>query len=211
MSNSTTQAYIDIDSLKQSTGMTGFDYANLDMETAVVAASRAIDNLCNRMPFGFLSVGTADEPVTRYYIPEHARKLNVDDLQSVVALATDDNADGTYSTVWLPTDYQLRRAGRLNADDWPYDEITVDRNRGTQYFNNVAEIPVQIQGVWGWPAVPEAISLATGIIAQRLVRLARDAPFGVVAFEGQALRLSQQDPNVRFLVGPYRAHRVAVA
>jgi hypothetical protein len=45
---------------------------------------------------------------------------------------------------------------------------------------------------------------ATGIIATKIIKRARDAPMGIItAFDGTAVRMSRFDPQVEELLAPY--------
>jgi hypothetical protein len=63
---------------------------------------------------------------------------------------------------------------------------------------------VAVTGQFGWPAVPAQVIEATTILATRLLRRAREAPFGVVGLgiDGAAVRISRFDPDVGFLLDP---------
>lgn len=90
--------------------------------------------------------------------------LFVDDITTSAGLVVkiDTDRDGSYAdeTALLATDYQLLPA---NAPDGPepapYTRIarTPWSTVGTSWLTTS---PVQIEAVWGWPAVPEAIKLA---------------------------------------------------
>jgi hypothetical protein len=54
--------------------------------------------------------------------------------------------------------------------------------------------------------VPEDIKTATSILAAKLVRRVREAPFGIVTAgvdQGEAMRISRTDPDVYTLLQPY--------
>jgi hypothetical protein len=47
---------------------------------------------------------------------------------------------------------------------------------------------------------------ATGLLATKLLRRVREAPFGIVALgidPAAAMRIAKVDPDVAFLLGPY--------
>jgi hypothetical protein len=52
---------------------------------------------------------------------------------------------------------------------------------------------------------------ATTFLAARIVRLMREAPFGVVAFDGMVYHVAKADSNVMMLLGPYMRHKYAIA
>jgi hypothetical protein len=63
---------------------------------------------------------------------------------------------------------------------------------------------VRLTGKFGWAAPPENVRQATGIIATKIIKRARDAPMGIItAFDGTAVRMSRFDPQVEELLAPY--------
>ena len=70
---------------------------------------------------------------------------------------------------------------------------------------------LKVTGQFGWSKPPGAIIQATTILAERLFKIAREAPLGIVAAgEGGALYLGKADPGIMNLIGPYMRHRVGV-
>ncbi|MBK9219297.1 MAG: hypothetical protein IPL70_13285 [Uliginosibacterium sp.] len=63
---------------------------------------------------------------------------------------------------------------------------------------------VKIVGIFGWPAVPDAIAEAALLWSERLYKR-KDAPFGVLAFPeaGEMRLLEKMDPDVVTLLKPY--------
>jgi hypothetical protein len=59
--------------------------------------------------------------------------------------------------------------------------------------------------------VPAQVKEATSILAARLIRRMREAPFGVVVVGGidvgAAARIARVDPDVRFLLEPFTRWR----
>ena len=73
-----------------------FDVASTDdqsLQLAVTGASRLVDSMCGRT-FGLTT--SAD----RYVNPTDAYCAAIPDAATITAVATDDGADGTYSTSW---------------------------------------------------------------------------------------------------------------
>ena len=64
---------------------------------------------------------------------------------------------------------------------------------------------VKVTGVWGWPAVPQAIEYATIMQSQRLFKRL-DSPTGILGFGDMgAVRVTRQlDPDVAEMVNPFR-------
>jgi hypothetical protein len=189
-------------------------YADADIATAVVAASNALDLLCKRK--GTATRGgfeqDADANQVRYYTPEDGYKLNIDDLVTFTSLQTDPGGDNTWPDTWVQnTDFDLEPLNAA-ADGWPYTRLHV-RSSGSFVFPVGYSRSVKVTGKFGWPAVPEAVTQATTILASRLLKRAREVPFGVVAvnLDGAAVRIAKADPDVMLLLGPFIKHRISVA
>jgi hypothetical protein len=91
----------------------------------------------------------------------------------------------------------------LNAalDGRPWDAIRVS---GTSHYFRCYQGSVRLTGKFGWAAPPENVRQATGIIATKIIKRARDAPMGIItAFDGTAVRMSRFDPQVEELLAPY--------
>jgi hypothetical protein len=201
----TSQGYITADALKQTLSIAGQSYVDPDLGYSITAASRAIDELCNR----FFYTDTAD--TTRIYTPHNRYWQSIDDLVSITTLATDTTGAMDYTQPWTQnTDYILEPINDP-LRGWPYTSIVVNKLTGAVVFDPTIPASIQVTGRFGWAAVPQPIQIATSMIASRLIRQVRDAPFGVISFEGGAVRIGQMDPTVKMLVGPYMRHRIAVA
>ena len=171
------------------------------LEMAVESASRAIDGHANRY---FYSSGTA----TRIYTADSYELVQIDDLAgTAITLVTDPNADGTWADTWTTTDYQLEPVnGIVDGLSVPYTRI---RAIGDYSFpTNDGEALVKVTGVFGWSAVPVAITQACVIQSSRIFKRL-DSPLGVAGFGDMgAMRVSRYlDPDVEQLVAPYRRLR----
>lgn len=157
---------------------------------------RAIDTHCGQHFWRDASA------TTRYYTAEHGDDtLFIDPLVSVTSIATDTDDDGTYATTWATTDYRLMPVNAA-ADGWPYTWIQT--KSGGSYDFVRYEVGVKIVGVFGWPAVPDAVAEAALLWSERLYKR-KDAPFGVLAFPeaGEMRLLEKMDPDVLTLLKPY--------
>jgi hypothetical protein len=137
------------------------------LENVIEAASRAIDSDCNTRFYA------GNE--TRYYTADAHGVVTVDDLLSVSALATDDALDGTYSTTWAATDYQL-----YPFNSTPYREIRV-KPMGTRLFPISAYRGlIKVTGSFGYSSTtPDAINEACLILSARYFKR-KDAIFGIL-------------------------------
>ena len=171
------------------------------MEGAIEAASRIIDNFTNRRFFLDASVSART-----YYSDTHIR-CTVDDFSTTTGLIikTDTGDNGTFDQTWDSTEYILEP---LNA--------TVGGVTSQPYNTIIATIPklfpvtgrrprIQVTAKWGWAAVPHSIEQACLIQASRLYRRAQ-TPEGFAAGEGfGAIRVSTLiDPDVKMLISPFR-------
>ncbi len=152
------------------------------IEGKIEGASRMIDDHCGRH---FYKSAAAE---SRYFTAEWEDLLKVDDLVSITTLKTDEDGDRVYEKTWTTGDYDLEP---FNAalDGRPYTKIRV-QPEGDYLFPTVAK-SVEINGVWGWSAVPVKVKEACLIQAARLFKR-KDAifmeegggPFGKVKASG---------------------------
>lgn len=193
--------YISAEQLKATLELTGTVFADGDIPAAITAASRGIDNVCQRR---FYPDDDANQ--VRYYSPSNSTTVMIDDLITLTAFATDQSGDGTFSTTWTQnTDFVLEPLNAA-ADGQPYTRIRTHPRHVT--FGLPAWWPrsVRVTGKFGWAATPGPIVEATTILAAQLVKRAREAPFGIVAIGvdvGAVSRIAQTDPTVRFLLMDY--------
>lgn len=186
--------YADLAELKNALELNSENFADPDLQRALTAASRAIDGVTKRRFYQ-----DTDANQVRYYSPRSPGRVAIDDLAELteVATGTGDNQFGTVLTE--NTDFVL---GPLNAD--------ADDRPWTRIETVTASLPcgrrtVRVTGRFGWQAVPDDVKQATLIIATKLVRRTRDAPFGIagLGIDGAAVRISRSDPDVLMLLGQF--------
>lgn len=184
-------------------------FADPEITLALTAASRGIDGATRRRFWT-----DADALQVRHYTPVSAGWLSVDDLVALTSLKTDTDGDGTFENAWtLNTDFVLEPLNAA-ADARPW--TSVSRHPRGSYREFPVDLPrsVQVTGKFGWDSVPEAIKEATMILASKLLRRVREAPFGVVTVgidEGVAMRIARTDPDVRFLIADYTRNAFGLA
>lgn len=178
------------------------------MLTACTAATQMIQTECDRSFFADTNASPRVFAMLTPWVCE------VDDISTTSGLvvATDDDANGTYTTTWtLGTDYQLEPLnGRLNGQVWAYTRLGAI---GAREFPWDGRRPlVQVTARWGWPAIPAPISQAAQIQAASLFKSA-DAPLGIAGFgDIGIMRLRQaMHPVAAALIAPYRRDPVLVA
>lgn len=176
--------------------------SNDDIDRAINAASRSIDNWCNRR---FWADSTA---VVRYYTASDSSVVLVDDIStsSSLTVKTDAGGDGTYETTWtINTDFRLMPLNAA-ADSEPWTMLS--KITTGSYAFPTGDNAVQVTAAFGWAAVPEPVKQATLILAGRYFHR-RTSPFGVAGSNDMGVvRISKNDNDVTQLISAYR--RIAV-
>ena len=172
---------------------------DIALQNVLDATDTLIDLYCDRKT-GF---GTATE--TRYYNAQAWDYVLIDDLVSVTTLTTDDLGDGTYSTSWtINTDYNLSPPNAA-LDGWPYTQIDASVTYPKNFPYDIYR-GVKVVGVFGWPAVPQAVKQAA-LIQAGAVWSSRTSPFGVIgsADLGGILRQTRAlHPEAQVLLESFR-------
>lgn len=174
-----TNGYADLATLKSRLQITGTEN-DTDLERAIEATSRQIDNVCEQFFYQVSEVRT--------FVPHGELVLKLGEwntLVSVTSIDTDDDGDGTYEVSWASSDYQLLTDGgtpnqTAGPEKRPFTQIRAvgahEFPRPTGGVNRVDL--VQVDGMWGWPQIPTAVEEACLILAEETFKL-KDAPFGV--------------------------------
>ncbi len=195
-------AYVELEQFKSTADLKETNFMDGDIQLALLAASRAVDEICGRRFYA-----DTDATQIRYYTPTRPDHLYIDDLITLTTLLTDPGGDGTYEDTWTTTDYVLEPLNAA-ADSEPYTAIRVNP-RGSFNFTDLYPKTVKLTGKYGWAAVPSAVSEATTILAGRFLKRSREAPSGdaaALALGGAAVRLTGKDMEVTALLGPYMRH-----
>lgn len=112
---------------------------------------------------------------------------------------------GSYGTNLPAASYRLLpiQSGLTSAvpagNGEPYRKL--DLARGSQVWRLPSgRDAIRITGTFGWQTVPAGVKVATSMIATRLMRRIRDAPFGLTSFGGDeravAVRQIATDPDI---------------
>lgn len=192
-----TNAYCTLSDLKTSLGIDDIQ-DDTSLEAAIMAASRMVDDYTGRF---FYKDGTTGAPVTRYYTAQDWWTTNVDDIIYISEIATDDNFDQLYTTVWATSDYMVEPVNNPRRG-WPWTRLLAI---GAYIFPFNLPQSVRVKGVWGWTAVPNEVQMATKIQAARLF-VRRQSPFGIAGSPdiGTVRLGSRLDPDVEVLLRPFR-------
>ena len=201
-----THAYVELEEFKETTSLKGQTYADRDIQTALVAASRGIEEALERR---FWLDPDANQ--ARYYTPKHGRWLDIDDLVTLTTLKASRDGDATFEETWtFNTDFVLEPLNAV-ADLKPYEKICWNPLSGFPGFPCYPR-SVEVTGKFGWLTVPDGVKQLTTLIAARLVQRTRQAPMGIIAIgaDGAAVRASEfaRDPEYSWLVASLRRTQV---
>lgn len=184
--------YITLEELKSVLRLHDVADFDQDLTDSILAAEAMIDDCCHRT---FAVSEDANE--VRYFTPNSRKRVWVDDLTQIVSVQTDTADDYTYATT-------------LTVDE---DYITLPKNADTISELRAHLTPwitreayVKVTGTFGYPAVPSAIKEAARILAVKLFKRKREAPFGILTMGAEAgvlMRLTSSDPDVGPLISRY--------
>jgi hypothetical protein len=165
------------------------------LENAIEGASRRIDGYTGR--FFYQQSAT----ISMYTRDIYTVQLQ-DDLVSITTLKTDNNGDGTFETTWTTdTDYQLQPLNTV-LQTRPYNRIVAVGGKTFPIMIQPDLPGVQVNGVWGWSAVPDDVREACVLLSMR--GFARyNAALGVVGFADMAVQVRSVDPDVRDMLSPF--------
>jgi len=192
--------YIQVEEFKSTIELSGTSFSDEDVKGALRASCRAIDEICGRRFYP-----DDDALQVRYYSPDNYWTLYIDDIVTVTSLKTDDAGDGTFENTWtLNTDY-IAEPLNAAADSQPWTKLCVHPS-GTHFFPVNFPRSVELTGMFGWSAVPAQVEEATTLLAHRLLKRARQAPFGIsgLGLDGSVVRIMLSDPDVMMLLRPFQ-------
>jgi len=191
--------YISLTELKVTSELIGFSFADYDAEQAISAASRGIEEYTGRF---FTAAGTTY--ATRYYTPSWGGYIGIDDITTVGTVTTDWDGDGVFETTWTANRDYLLEPFNAALDGKPYEEIRV-------HPMSSLRLPcwprsVAVTGTFGWPSVPPQVKEITTLMAARLIKRKREAPFGVagIGIDGTPIRIARVDPELQWLIDPLK-------
>lgn len=159
-----------------------------ELGVAITAASRAIDQACNRQ------FGQTAAPEERSFPYDGTGIVEVEDIATTTGLVFDTLT--TADMLFYPANALL-----LNR---PIEAIGFREG----FSHTPTDGFASITATWGWPAVPDGIKQATLLQASRFHKR-RDAPFGVAGSPelGSEIRLlARLDPDVALLTNVYKRH-----
>jgi len=182
------------------------------LENCIEAASRRIDGFTGIF---FYQISTAvqlyltDIKLQSAPLSYNQYILYFPDLVSVITFKTDDDGDGVFETTWTENvDYRLEPLSHA-LQNRPYSQAVAI---GSKSYPVIASPPmpgIEINGVWGWPSIPDDVREAAIIMTLRLFNR-YNSPLGTLGFGDMGtVSLRSVDPDVRDILSPYR--QIAVA
>lgn len=173
------------------------------LTAALIAASRGIEKFCGRQ------FNTAAAPTARKFRPTSHGLCLVDDFQTLTTLKTDDSNVGSFGTTWAATDYELEPLNGVVDGEagWPYWRIKAVNARP---FYCYPRATVELTALWGWAAVPAAVTESCLIAAEEISKL-KDTPFGIGGYGDFGVIRVRDNPFTARMLNPYRRNPVLVA
>lgn len=199
-----THAYVELERVKSSIELTGTQFADDDLENLIVTASRVIDDMTGRR-FWL----DEDDQQQHIYSPNGLTTIRIDDLASFTGLFT--AADGiNYDDEWeLGTDFVFEPRSAA-VDGRPYELLR--RLPYANFYFPRFDGSILLVGQFGWQTVPQAIQDATALMAVKLTKRLREAPFGIsqIGPDGAVVRAAARDPELMAMLHPYTKRRLLV-
>jgi hypothetical protein len=203
---SSSNVYVTSAEVKSSLDASGTTYMDDDVDDAINAASRAIDEACGQRFFPSTETRVYTVPChpSRWYVQQvygHG-DLEIDPLNALTSLKVDKDGDGTYEETWVEgTDFYLDPPNNP-LKGYPYTRVALIRNAG-RFFPTV-DNGVQIAGSFGWAETPVEVKQYCKIFAAQLLLRSREAPFGVLmagSEVGTSARIARFDPDFARMLG----------
>jgi hypothetical protein len=174
-----------------------------DQETqlaaAAIAASRWLEGYCGRQ----FNLDASATPRV-FDVGQVTGLVLTDDIgDETITVVTDSALDGTFATTWVGGDFQAMPQGAI-AQGRPVTFLAACGDLRFPWSDRRAGL-VKVTAKWGWPAVPEDVTVAALIQASRLYKR-RDSAEGVLGFGdfGPVRVGARVDPDVEMLLAPYR-------
>lgn len=217
--------YLTREQLKLTLELQGQTFADADIDVAIEAASRGMESRWGTI----WRPGVAGE--VRYYTAYDGRVLVLGDVLDTTEVALDyaygdcfgdgfassaSGGAGAYATILPVTDYRLlpitngasSRTPPGNGE--PFRELQIARAATWPALPSGVD-GVRITGTFGWEQVPAGVTAAASIIATRLFKRTREAPFGIhgIGLDQAIVRAVQftYDPEVTFALDGVTAPR----
>ncbi len=174
-----------------------------EINLALSAASREIDQFCNRIFATTLTNAEARYYTARWDQRRYRYVVDVDDFATTTGLAVAVDLDQTnsYATSVVAADC---RPWPLNAAALEKPWTALELPYGTAA--SCREGAVEVTAKWGWTAVPDAVKQACLLQTNRVFSR-RESPYGISGspdMQGEMRLLAKLDPDVEKLLKTVR-------
>ncbi len=196
-------AYITVAELKAAIHDPSSTIDSTLMQTAILAASRAVEgaNGCGRRFY--------QTSGTQYFYPDTLWTVSLADMDLAtttgLSVHVDSGFAGTYvEERFFGTDFICEPLnGSVNGvEGWPFTSIRgINGKTWFLRYTEYQQYTVKVTGTWGWPAVPDPIKTATTIVAAYLYKRP-EAFFGTTGMAELGMMRVQQ-PDVQMLLQQY--------
>lgn len=189
-------AYASVPDLRENLNLTATD-RDVRLAQVLMSASRAIDKATGRRfwldPTPSARVFSARDRVVS--TPD-GEKLLIDDIGSTNSLAVALGSAGSFTAV--VSDYTTGPDNALVRGE-PITWL----QRFYIPWSVIATQQIQVTAQWGFPSIPDEITEATLLLANRRYKR-RSSPEGVLgSAEWGVIRVSRSDPDVMDMISPY--------
>lgn len=201
--STTAPGYITVQQLRDAIHDPSTSLDNTLMQTAILAASRAIEgaNGCGRKFWQRVD--------TQYFFPDSLFIVELDDMDlattSGLTVAVDTGFAGTYAeTRTFGTDFICEPLNQSvnGVEGWPFTSLrSINGKIWFLQYTDFQQYTVKVTGTWGWPAIPDPIKTATTIVAAYLYKRP-EAFFGTTGMAELGMMRVQQ-PDVQMLLQQY--------
>jgi len=209
--DTTYATYATPEEVKKMLTLSGTTFVDEEIGVALTVASDALDELCGGRKFR-LDTSTQAKDTVRYYRPTSPTTVIVDDIVKVKTVMVDNDGDGDFDWEFKESQQFFLWPYNAVADGRPYTQLQLNTANATRAFPSWYGRSIEVTGIFGWPAIPSFLRAATSMLAVRLVKRMREAPFGVAVSSGievgTAVRIARSDPDIMALAEPYTREKV---
>jgi hypothetical protein len=213
--------YLNVEEFKATARLQGVTAADGDITMAIEIASRALEDIGYYN--GPWTLGTPGE--IRYYTANTLRTVLLGDVIEITKVELDQTGyfdydsdiaigspGGTWATTlntsdyWLDPDLHVFHGLKANGGDGePFRELRLRRGSTVAWLPSSRD-SIKVTGTYGWETVPSGVRWAVQLIAIRLLRRTRDAPYGILSF-GQDTAIARvrdilADPELAMAMAP---------
>lgn len=184
--------------LKNTLGI-GDSQDDTEVQRALDAASRLVDDYTSRS-FNVVDTAVDTDKSARLFTPKGPRLLIIDDAAAIDTVEVDSGG-------WTVVD----------AADWLAEPANADTEGGvfTRLFGSWpgARQSVRVTAWFGWPALPETVTQAVILQASKILKSAKEAPFGVAplpSIDGGGIRMMNKlHADAELMLSGFRRSKVA--